>query len=91
MREPLAFFFLFLSTIGCTCFAKYEVINFLFEVEMFDTQHYVRILMFPLHGSLRDSFSDFECTGMGHTILDSPRHMEFIPVLSEFIRFRPFK
>ena len=43
------------------------------------------------HGSLRDSFSDFECTGMGHTILDSPRHMEFIPVLSEFIRFRPFK
>ena len=46
---------------------------------------------FYTHGSLRDSFSDFECTGMGHTILDSPRHMEFIPVLSEFIQFRPFK
>ena len=52
MRKPLAFFFLFLSTIGCMYFAKYEVINFLFEVEMFDTQHYVRILMFPLVGVL---------------------------------------
>ena len=37
MREPLAFFFLFLSTIGCTYFAKYKVINFLFDDEMSDT------------------------------------------------------
>ena len=45
----------------------------------------------PIHGSLRDSFSDFECTGMWHTISDSPSHKEIIPVLSEIIQFHPSK